>query len=151
MVRKLAVAAAVVGACAFITPSLAKGGGFGGGFHAAPPRATGLAPNFARPAPSMRARPPLYTGLAPNFIGKPGLHGRHFAFRRFHQRRLRHVLAFGYGFAIAAPVLYEVPQYEEPAPGAVALWRGNASGACSSETVQVRGTRGMDEVTITRC
>lgn len=152
MVRKLAVAAAMVSVCAFITPSLAKGGGFVGGFHAAPPRATGLAPNFARPAPTMRARPPLYTGLAPNFISRPHrLHGRHFAFRRLHQRRLGHVLAFGYGLPIAAPVLYEVPQYEEPAPGAVAVWRGNGAGVCSSETVQVRGAKGMDEVTITRC
>ncbi|HXL69586.1 MAG TPA: CHAP domain-containing protein [Xanthobacteraceae bacterium] len=150
MVRKLAVAAAVVGVCAFITPSFAKGGGAMGGFHAAP-RATGLAPNFARRAPSMRARPPLFTGLAPHFVAKPGLRGRHFAFRRFHQRRLGHALAFGYGFAIAAPVVYEVPQYEEPAPGAVALWRGNGAGTCSSETVQVRGARGMDEVTVTRC
>jgi hypothetical protein len=151
MVRKLAVAAAVVGVCAFITPSLAKGGGVMGGFHAAPARATGLAPNIVRRAPSMRARPPLYTGLAPRFVAKPGLHGRHFAFRRFHQRRLGRVLAFGYGFAIAAPVVYEVPQYEEPAPGVVALWRGNGAGTCSSETVQVRGARGMDEVTVTRC
>lgn len=150
MVRKLAVAAAMVGVCAFITPSLAKGGGFMGGIHAAP--RTGLAPNFARPAPTMRARPPLYTGLAPNFISRPHrLHGRHFVFRQLHQRRLDHVLAFGYGAAIAAPVLYEVPQYEEPAPGAVALWRGNGAGVCSSETVQVRGAKGMDEVTITRC
>ena len=150
MVRKLAVAAAVVGVCAFITPSFAKGGGFAGGFRAAPARATGLAPNIVRRAPGMRARPPLYTGLAPNFAAKPGLHGRHFAFRRL-QRRLGHVLPFGYGFATAAPVLYEVPQYEEPALGTVALWRGHGAGTCSAETVQVPGSKGMDEVTITRC
>ena len=152
MVRKFAAAAAVIGACAFITPAFGKGGGFAGGFHAAP--RTGLAPAFARPHPSMRARPPLYTGLAPNFISSPHrLHGRHFVFRRFHQRRLGHVLAFGFGHGlpIAAPAVYEVPQYEEPAPGAVALWRGANSGTCSTEAVQVRGAGGMDEVNIVRC
>jgi hypothetical protein len=151
MVRKLAAAAAVIGACAFITPSFGKSTG---GFHAAPPRYTGLAPNFARPAPTMRARPPLYTGLAPNFIGKRhGLHHRHhFTDRRFHRRHHRHALGLGFTVAaIAAPVVYAVPDYDEPTPGTVAVWRGNGSGVCNSETVQVRGTRGMDEVTITRC
>ena len=150
MVRKLAAAAALIGVCAFITPSFGKGGGMGG-FHAAP--RAGLAPNFARPPSNMRVRPPLYTGLAPNFVGKlHRLDGRHFRFAdRLHRRHHR---ALGLGFAaaaIAGPVIYAVPQYEEPAPGAVAVWRGSGSGVCDSETVQVRGTRGMDEVTITRC
>jgi hypothetical protein len=158
MVRKLAVAAAVIGACALITPSFGKGGGFVGGFHAAP--RAGLAPNFARPPLNMRVRPPLYTGLAPNFVGKlHRLDGRHFRFadrlhRRHHRRALGLGLGLGLGFAAAAvvePVIYAVPVYEEPAPGTVALWRGGGTGGCSAETVQVRGMRGMDEVTITRC
>jgi hypothetical protein len=149
MVRKLAVAAAVIGACAFISPSFGKGG-FSGGFHAAPAPATGLAPNFARPAPTMQARPPLYTGMAPNFVEKRGLHRHHFRFvdRRHHRR------ALGLGVAaavIAAPVIYAVPDYAEPAPGAVALWRGNSSGVCDVQSVQVRGDRGMDEVNVIRC
>jgi hypothetical protein len=156
MVRKLAAAAAVIGACAFIIPSssVAKsGGGFNGGSHgvrAAPPRATGLAPNIPRPAPTMRARPPLYTGMAPAFVEKRGLHGRHVA-DRHHRRHHRHALGLGFAAAFAAPAIYAVPQDVEPAPGAVAVWRGNGSGVCESETVQVRGARGMDEVNIIRC
>src|ERR1700680_3445380 len=154
MGRKLAVAAAVIGVCALITPSFGKGGGFVGGFHAAP--RAGLAPNFARPPLNMRVRPPLYTGLAPNFVGKlHRLDGRHFRLAdRLHRRHHRRALGFGLGFAAAAgaePVIYAVRQYEEPAPGTVALWRGSGAGGCSAETVQVRGMRGMDEVTITRC
>lgn len=146
MVRKLAVAAAVLGACAFITPSFGKGG-FAGGFQA--PRYTGLAPNIARPAPTLRARPPLYTGMAPAFNAKPHWlrHGHRFA--GSHHRRLR---ALGLGVAaIAAPVVYEVPQYAEPAPGTIAVWRGADSGLCATEAVQVRGSSGMDEVTVIRC
>lgn len=148
MVRKLAVAAAVLGACAFITPSFGKGG-FAGGFQA--PRYTGLAPNIARPAPTLRARPPLHTGTAPAFVAKPQwLHRHGHRFAGWQHRRHR-ALGLGAGAAIVAPVVYEVPQYAEPAPGTVAVWRGADSGLCATEAVQVRGSSGMDEVTVIRC
>jgi hypothetical protein len=151
MVRKLAVAAAVIGACAFITPTFGKGG-------AAAPGYTGLAPAPRAPHASMRARTPLYTGLAPAFRARHHGHfGHHFAGHGFHRHGFGLGSGYGYVPPVADAVIYVVPEDKEPAPGAVAVWNGNTkaptigTGGCNAEVVQVRGARGMDNLTITRC
>jgi hypothetical protein len=102
----------------------------------------------------MRAMPPLYTGLAPVFRPQAGI-GHRFvrggAVQRVHAHRRHHRRGFDLGAVVyAAPVIYTVQDYA-PAPDTVAVWRGSASGVCSSEAVAVMTGHGMDEVTITRC